>query len=265
MIELFESHCHADHPLIESKYMYIEDARRIGVKHFVIAPITYESNYSSMDWYPPEDYPDVMFAKGLHPKYAYNEMLWDEKKIEEFRNLLKSDNRIVAIKSGIDLSQKNLQLTQIERQFEFLQLFMDLAEEYGLPLVLHIRDAAEETLQYLKDHPLQVRTEVHCFNYDIETMEKFIDAGIRFFGIGGKVTLDDSVKLKEAVSKMDLSMLLLESDAPFVKVKGEVGKINTSDRALPTVAEKIAEIKGISVEAVIRASYENACRFFGIN
>lgn len=260
----FESHCHPDHPLVEDKATYIEEAEKAGIHYFVVAPITYESNFSSMELFPGDIYPNVLFAKGLHPKYAYNIALWDHKTKEDFCNLLESDKRIVALKSGIDLCKKNLQPHQIEREFEFLNLFSELAYKYSKPLVLHIRDAAEETLAYLKNNPLKVPAEFHCFNYDKKTMEQYVDAGIKYFGIGGKVTLDESEELMEAVRTMDISMLLLESDAPFVKVKGETEKINTTARALPAVAAKIAELKGLTPEEVIRISYLNACRFFGV-
>ncbi|MCQ2519472.1 MAG: TatD family hydrolase [Lachnospiraceae bacterium] len=260
----FESHCHPDHPLVEDKSLYMQEAKNAGVKYLVVAPITYESNYSSLELFPKSDYPNVLFAKGLHPKYAYNIAMWDNKTKEEFCNMLESDKRIAALKSGIDLCKKNLQPNQINREFEFLSLFNELAYKYKKPLVLHIRDAAEETLDFFKENPLKVPAEFHCFNYDKKTMERYIEAGVRYFGIGGKVTLDESIDLQDAVSQMDLSMLLLESDAPFVKVKGETEKINTTARALPAVAEKIAELKGLTPEEVIRISYLNACRFFGI-
>lgn len=266
MIEYFETHSHPDHILVEDKDAYVMNARKIGVSHILIAPITYESNFSSIELFPKDKYPDILMAKGLHPKYAINEPLWDEKKRDEFLRLLSSDPRIVAVKTGIDLSKKKLQPHQITRQFEFLEFFINIAEESKLPLVLHIRDAAEETLEFLgRIKPLTVPTEIHCFNYDRVIMEKYITkANVRYFGIGGKITLDDAIELQEAVKQMNLSTLLLESDSPFVKVKGETQKINTSDKALPVVAAKIAELRGISVEEVVKTATENAYRFFNL-
>lgn len=262
-MKYFESHSHLDHDLFEDKPLLVEKAREAGIEYSVVAPITYESNYTSMEQFPKDAYPDILFGKGLHPKCTYNENLWDKQKIEEFEQLLVSDDRIVAIKTGIEL-RKKLQPHQVKRQFDFLNMFHELACQHKFPLILHIREAAEETLEHFAENPLKVPAEIHCFNYDKATMERFIEAGVRYFGIGGKVTLDESVELQEAVKDMDLSMILLESDCPFVKVKGERNPINTSDRALPAVAKKIAELKGISVEEVVKATYDNACRFFNV-
>lgn len=263
-LHYFESHCHPDHPLIEKPHNYVKDALDAGIEYMLVAPITYESNFKSMEIFPKRRFPNVLFAKGLHPKYAFNISLWNEKEIESFKELIESDDRIVAIKSGIDLCKKNLQGHQVERQFAFLQLFHDLAYEYKKPLVLHIREAAEETLEYLEKNPLLVPAEVHCFTYDKETMHRFIRAGIGYFGIGGMLTRPENEDLVEAVKEMPLEMILLESDSPFVKVEGETNKVNTSDRALPVVAEKIAQLKGIPVEKVVEKTYLNACKFFGV-
>lgn len=262
-MKYFESHAHPDHPLIEDKNKYVQEMRNSEIEKMIIAPITYESNYSSLELFPEAEYPDIYFAKGLHPKYTMNTAMWSKKQIQEFRELL-LNHRVVALKTGLDLCKKKVQDQQIQRQYEFLKLFMLLAGEYKKPLVLHIREAADEAIQFLSENPLAVPAEVHCFTYNKEVMQKFIDVGITFFGIGGMVTRSENVELQEAVMMMPLEMILLESDAPFVKVEGEKEKINTSTRALPAVASKIAELKGIDVEEVVEATYRNACRFFGI-
>lgn len=77
----FESHAHPDHPLVEDKEGYVLEMRENGIMGMVIAPITYESNYESMKIYPEEEYPDVYFAKGLHPKYTMNTSIWNKKQI----------------------------------------------------------------------------------------------------------------------------------------------------------------------------------------
>lgn len=258
----YETHAHPDHELVESQTEYVSKMREAGIVRMVVAPITYESNYTSMELFPAKEYPEVLFAKGLHPKCATNTALWNRERKEEFRKLL-SDPRVVALKSGIDLCKKKLQPNQIQRQFEFLQMFMDMAEEVKLPLVLHIREAAETTLSYLMEHPLKSEAAIHCFVYDKDLMQQFIDAGVHYFGIGGMITRSENDALREAVKEMPLSMILLESDAPFVRIEGETAGLNSSDIALPATAKKIAELKGVSVEEVIQATYENACRFFG--
>lgn len=238
-MKYFETHAHPDHPLIEDRAGYVRNIRAVGIDKMVIAPITYESNYQSMDLFPVNLYPDVLFAKGLHPKCAINNPMWGKYEKEKFCELL-LDKRVVAVKSGIDLSKKKLQEKQIERQYDFLKMFMEMAKKYNKPLVLHIREASQEAIDFFKKNPLPVRAEIHCFTYDKDVMMQLIDVGIRFFGIGGMVTRSENFDLQEAVKEMPLDMILIESDAPFVKVEGDIGRVNTSSRAIPTVVRKIA-------------------------
>ena len=258
----FETHAHPDHPLVQDREEYINSMREVGIKNLVIAPITYESNYTSMELFPKDKYPEVYFAKGLHPKYALNLPLWDEKQKVDFCELFK-DSRVVAVKTGLDFSKKKIQEHQIKRQYDYLKLFMSIADEYQKPLVLHIREAAEEAIKFFDENPIMVPAEIHCFTYDKDMMMRFIDVGVRYFGIGGMVTRSDNHALQEAVKLMPLEMILIESDAPFVKIEGETSKYNTSDRAIPAVVKKIAEIKGITEEEVAKVTYANAFKFFG--
>lgn len=257
----FETHAHPDHPLVQDKEEYINSMREVGIENLVIAPITYESNYTSMELFPKDKYPGVYFAKGLHPKYALNLPLWDEKQKEDFCELFK-DSRVVAVKTGLDFSKKKIQEHQKKRQYDYLKLFMSIAAEYQKPLVLHIREAAEEAIKFFGENPIMVPAEIHCFTYDKDMMMRFIDVGVKYFGIGGMVTRSDNYALQEAVKLMPLEMILVESDAPFVKIDGETSKYNTSDRAIPAVVKKIAEIKGITEEKVAKVTYANAFKFF---
>ena len=141
---------------------------------------------------------------------------------------------------------------------------MRIAEDYKKPLVLHIRDAAHEAIEFFKENPITVPAEIHCFTYDKDVMEKFLEVGVKYFGIGGMVTRSDNYNLHEAVRQMPLDTILIESDAPFVKVEGDMSSINTSARALPVVVKKIAEIKGITEEEVAEVTYGNAMRFLRV-
>lgn len=234
----YDTHAHPDHPLVDDRVGYVEQMTEKGITGIVVAPITYDSNYVSMEIFPEEEYPNVFFAKGLHPKCASNCAMWNTTEKSRFEELL-MNKRVVALKSGIDLSKKKLQKIQVQRQYDFLVMFMSLAKYHEKPLVLHIRDAAQEAIKFFSYNPLQVPAEIHCFTYDKKVMKQFINLGISYFGIGGMVTRSDNVELQEAVKEMPLHMILLESDAPFVKVEGETEKINTSAQSIPIVAKKM--------------------------
>lgn len=263
-MEYFETHAHPDYPLIRDKNKYINDMRAVGIKKMIIAPITYESNYRAMEYFPEEKYPEVFFAKGLHPKCAMDSGLWEKEKLGCFKELVQN-HRVVAIKSGLDLSSKTLSTDQIQNQIIFLKFFMEFAYEKEKPLVLHVQNAAKEVLKILKRNPLKTEAEIHCFAYDKNIMEKFIDAGVKYFGIGGRITKSENGNLQEAVKYMPLEMILLESDSPFVSVEGNENRIGTSAKSLPIVVKKIAEIKSISENEVAKITYSNACNFFGVH
>lgn len=261
----FETHAHPDFALVENKKDYVLKSREAGIEIIVDVAVSYESNQISTEMFPADEYPDVLFAKGLHPKNARNSAMWTKSQRESFEKEFLHDPRVVALKSGLDFCKKKITEQQNRRQYDFLKMFMNLAEDYNKPLVLHIREAAEEAIDFFKDNPIRVPAEIHCFAYDKSIMNRFIyDAGIRYFGIGGKVTYIENEELRESVREMPLEMILLESDAPFVKVEGETERINTSARAIPTVAKAIADLKGISEEEVAEVTYKNACRFFGL-
>ncbi len=204
----------------------------------------------------------MFFAAGLHPRYAVNEAWWDGDKREAFARIL-AKPRTVAVKTGLDFSRAKLSQGQKDRQLRFFRYMIELANEHGLPLVLHVRDAAAETAAVLREKPLRVEAEVHCFTGGLEIARELEEAGVTRFGVGGMLTRDGMDPLRDCVAQLPLSALLLETDAPFVKPKGYEGAVNTSE-TLGITAELIARLKGLPPEEVIAAAQRNALEFFGI-
>ena len=140
---------------------------------------------------------------------------------------------------------------------------IDLANRKGLPLILHVRNAAEEIIEIVNENPLNVNAVVHCFTYGTDIAQSMKSVGITKFGIGGMITRDNMDGLRKCVKEMPLSDILLESDAPFVKPKGFNEKINTS-KTLIDVAANIAELKGLSVSEVVQATNHNTMSFLSL-
>lgn len=109
-------------------------------------------------------------------------------------------------------------------------------------------------------HAEEMGGTIHCFSYGTELAEEYLNMGF-YLGIGGVITFKNGRKLKEVVDYMPLDRILLETDSPYLSPEPNRGKRNSSLN-LPYVAEKIAEIKNISVEKVIQATYDNACRVY---
>lgn len=262
VMSLFDTHAHYDYPLFGDGPEVVRKLHQNGVLNGVVIPaIAYESNFSR-ERFPAAEFPYVYFAAGLHPKYATNEAWWDVEKRAEFEQLLE-DPRTVAVKTGMDLAKVKLTEEQQAHQASFFKYLIGRANKKNLPLVLHVREAAAEALEILREHPLQVEAVVHCFSYDLEVARKMMDAGVTRFGIGGKLTLKDMAYLREAVKELPLSAILIETDAPFVKPEGYEEELNTSETMMGTV-RLIAELKGIRAEEVVAAVENNAREFYRI-
>ena len=138
-----------------------------------------------------------------------------------------------------------------------------LAEETGLPVIIHSRDAAEDTLKMVKGFygkQTSVKAVMHCYSYSVEHAAEYLKLGL-MFGIGGVVTFKNAKKLNEVVDMLPLDHILLETDCPYMAPDPFRGKRNNSGY-LTYVAEKIAQIKGLDVKQVYDTTWDNACRFF---
>jgi len=216
---LFDTHAHYDHSLYAGQGPQI--VRRLFenyvVDGIVIPAITYNSNFNR-SMFPDELFPYVFFAAGLHPKCATNEEWWPDSKKEEFEVIL-SDTRTVAIKTGLDFSNKKLSNGQKEHQIKFFRYLIRRANDKGLPLVLHVRDAAGEAIRVLTEEGLKIEAGAHCYTHNKEVAESILEVGITRFGIGGMLTREGMDPLKECVRDLPISKFLIETDAPFVRLQ----------------------------------------------
>ena len=138
-----------------------------------------------------------------------------------------------------------------------------LARELKLPVIVHSREAAADTMEILKqEYNPRVPVVVHCYSYSLEMAREYLKMGY-YLGIGGVVTFKNAKKLKEVVQEAPLERLLLETDCPYLSPVPNRGKRNDS-RNLVYVADAVAELKGISAEDVIHITEENACNFYGL-
>ena len=118
-------------------------------------------------------------------------------------------------------------------------------------------DADKDAVEIIRNNPIDNGAVAHCFGGNYETVKSYLDVGVQYFGIGGRITYGEK-GLMEAVKKMPEESILLETDAPYIKLNGDP-KPNTS-LALFDIAKKIAEIRGCSTEHIIETSYVNGMR-----
>ncbi|MBQ6696522.1 MAG: TatD family hydrolase [Lachnospiraceae bacterium] len=134
---------------------------------------------------------------------------------------------------------------------------LQLAREVKLPVVIHSRDAAQDTVDIMKaEHAEEIGGVIHCYSYSKEIAKTFLDWGF-YIGVGGVVTFNNGKKLKEVVDYVPLDRIVIETDCPYLAPVPFRGKRNDS-RKLPYVIEQIAEIKGLPKEEVEEITYQNA-------
>ena len=160
-----------------------------------------------------------------------------------------------------DVWPRELQREMFIRQWE-------LAIELNLPIEVHSRDAAEDTFSVVKEMyerekaaGRSLRADMHCYSYSVDQAREYARMGF-YFGVGGVVTFKNARKTHELVREIPLERILLETDCPYLAPEPYRGQRNNS-ALIYHVAEKIAELRGITAEEVCRVTYENACRFFG--
>ena len=156
-----------------------------------------------------------------------------------------------------DTPERELQRHWFRRQLE-------LAGEENMPVIIHSRDAAADTLSILKEcRAGELGGVIHCYSYSPELASEFLKLGF-FLGIGGVVTFRNGKKLKETVRETPLDRIVLETDSPYMAPEPHRGERNSS-LFLRYVVRQIAEIKKLSPETVIEETWKNACRLYRLD
>ena len=204
-----------------------------------------------------ESYDNVYAAIGIHPEEiddASDEVL-------EWIRENASNPKVVAIgEIGLDYYWVKDPEGRAKQRIWFDKQ-MDLAKEVNLPVVIHSREAAEDTFNTIKSYNTQdVKGIVHCYSYSKELALEYVKMGW-FIGVGGVVTFKNAKKLVETVQAVPIENIVLETDCPYMAPVPHRGERNTSIY-LKYVAEKIAELKNMSIEDVERITYENALRIY---
>lgn len=195
-------------------------------------------------------------ALGIHPEEAYG--LTEERK-PLFEKYIQEMHPVAIGEIGLDYHENEVP-KEVQRELFIYQL--NLASKYNLPVIIHSRDAAEETMEIIKEHLPEKKGVIHCFSSSYEMAVEYIKMGF-YIGIGGVVTFKNGVRLKEVAAKIPLSSILIETDCPYMAPVPFRGKRNDST-LLSYVVEEIASLRGITPKEVIDSTTENACKLFNI-
>ncbi len=266
---MIDTHCHLNliisrdpNHILDKKELgaaaaIIKRAQAAGVTHVINIGASLADSFNSVNL--ARAYPMIYAVIGVHP----NDLTPDwQNDFEEIKKLLKKkeEHKIVGIgETGIDTYRPGYHL---QRQQDAFHAHIELALEHDLPVVIHTRAAPQETLAVMHEYRQNnLRGVIHCFAYDLAFARDVIANGF-YVGIGGVVTYPRS-HLAEVVEAIDLKHILLETDAPFLPPQQWRGQSN-EPAYLPAVAQKIAEIKNISLHVVDEITTQSAHVLFGI-
>lgn len=247
-----DTHCHIDSSV--SGDVYIKNAYSANVKGLIFSFCNQDCYQVGIEFL--DKYPDVFVSLGFHPEDA--DVITD-KDLRCLDEVLVSSSRIVAIgEIGLDYYWRK---DNKEKQRDLFQKQLDLAVKHQMPVVIHCRDAIQELYDILSQYKGKVKGVIHCFSGSYEMARAFIELGF-VLGIGGVLTFKNS-KLYQVVEKLPLSSIVLETDSPYLTPEPHRGEMNES-KYIPLVAEKIAQIKGISLSEVEKITTDNAKRVFDL-
>lgn len=254
---LVDSHCHLD---LLDEFGHeggldniLANAATHGVTDMLCVSITLEQfpRVRSLA----QAYPNVYASVGLHP----NEREGREASVEELVELARSSDRIIAVgETGLDYFRSSGDLGWQHQRF---RCHIAAARELRLPLIIHMRDASEDTLRILREEGAdEVGGVMHCFTADYETALAAIDLGFHI-SFSGIVTFNNATALKRVAAGIPEPWILIETDSPYLAPVPHRGKSN-QPAYTRYVAEHIAELRGVSLDSIAEATSRNFSRLF---
>lgn len=253
--EIFDTHAHYDDAAFApDQDELLQMIHREGICGVTNIACDMESTETTLalahryDW--------IYGTAGVHPEYVLELTETSFARLGERAK----DPRVVAVgEIGLDYYWKTMPEKPSQRYWFGRQ--MNLAGELGLPVVIHSRDAARDTLDVMRAHHAEdIGGVVHCFGYSREVARECVRMGF-FIGIGGVVTYKNARKLKEVAADVPLTSIVLETDSPYLRAEPDRGGRNDS-RTLFAVAGEIARLRQTTPEEVIRVTRDNAFRLY---
>lgn len=257
-----DTHCHLDAAEFDADRDAVRAAARAaGVGHIVI-PAVHRAHWREVIALAHRH--GDSYALGIHPLYTPNAQEGDIAVLRELLVEVQDDPHLVAVgEIGLDFFVPGL---DAERQIWFYEQQVQLAREFGLPVILHVRKSSDRLLKTLRAKPV-VGGIAHAFNGSLQQAQAFIDLGFKL-GFGGAVTYDRALKLRELAATLPLESIVMETDAPDIpphwlyttaeaRAAGQPQGRN-SPAELPRIAQEVAQLRGISADALAQATSNNA-------
>jgi TatD DNase family protein len=252
-----DSHAHLDDERFdEDREILIESLKENNIDLVFNIGADIKSSKASVQL--AKKFENIYAVVGVHPHDAKDV---EEDYLDILRELSKEEKVVAIGEIGLDYYYDN---SPRDIQKKVFKEQLDLAKELDLPVVIHTRDAAQETFDILKEAAEggKLRGIMHCYSGSVEMAMEYIKLGF-YISLGGPVTFKNSKVAKEVAKAIPLDRLLIETDCPYLTPEPYRGKRN-EPKYVKYTAEAIAELRGISVEEVAKATSENAKTIFGI-
>lgn len=253
---IFDTHAHYDDEAFDiDREELLQRLPKNGVEYVVDVSSTVESVQQVLAI--ADQYPFIYAAVGIHPNETQT---LQEESYTWLKEMAKHPKNVAIGEIGLDYYDDPVDRTTQKLWFERQ---IELARECKLPLIIHSRDAANDTYELLKETKAdEIGAIIHCYSYGVEQARQYLNKGF-LLGIGGVVTFTNAKKLKEVVEYAPLEQLVLETDCPYLAPVPFRGKRNSSIN-LTYVVKEIARIKNVEYDTVLKTTNENARKFYRI-
>ena len=253
-IRIFETHAHYDDKAFDSdRDELIKQLADEGYAYVLNVAADLKSVDATYEL--TQEYDHVYAAIGIHPSEVEE---LNENNFQHIREVAMRPKVLAVGEIGLDYHydepDKATQMDWFERQ-------LMLARSIGKPVIIHSREATEDTMKILKSNVARdIPGVMHCYSYSVETARELLKLGY-YFGIGGVITFSNAKKVVEAVEEIPLDRILLETDCPYLAPTPHRGERNSS-LYIPLIAEKIAAIKDVPYHKVLDQTFKNARKLF---
>ena len=254
----FDSHCHLDRIDLDEFQNDFAELLNVIQSEQVTRMVCIGVNLESFDqmYECVKPYPQIYCSAGVHPDYEKVK----EPSIDQLCQLAKRDKVVAIGETGLDYMQSNADMDWQRQRFI---THIEAAKKCQMPLIIHTRNARQDTLKILEEQGAdQVGGVMHCFTEDWEMAQRLIEMNF-YISISGIVTFNQAESVRQMARKIPSNRLLIETDSPWLSPVPFRGKQNHPGR-VRFVAEKLAEIRGESIEQLAASSFDNANRLFSL-
>lgn len=251
-MQFFDSHAHYnDEKFKQDKDNVLKEIYNQDITRLVCAGYNYQSSVSAIEISKENDW--IYTTVGISPNDVE-----DSAKVDSLEELLKEEKIVAVGEIGLDYYW-NKENKDIQKELFIKQI--ELANKYDLPIVIHTRDAAVDTIDILKNHPCNKKGVFHCCPLNQELIKEGLKLGF-YISFSGNITFKNA-KSDACIDLVPLDRILIETDSPYLAPEPLRGTRNDS-RNVKLVAQKIASVKNLSLEEVAKITYENANRIFNL-